>query len=207
MKMKKLLFILVLFSLTLQVQAQIRLGFKGGLNMSKLKTDDFETTEYRIHNPGKFKTGFHVGMLVRASLFGMYMQPELVYTVLRSETEVYDLLNPGDPQIAQLQVGRLDIPVIAGGKFGPVRLGLGPVASFNLQSRSQVEDITEYVRDLKAMTIGYQAAAGVDGSNFAFEIRYEGNLSKLSDEIDVGGQTLKTDTRASQIIFSLALIF
>ena len=205
--MKKVCIIGLLLSLAITGHSQVKLGIKGGLNFTKFNADVLETADYRLTTYDGRKAGFHIGIFSRFDLFGLFVQPEMIYTVLRSETAVYDLASQTDVDAAQVQISRLDIPALVGAKVGPVRLGAGPVASFNLTNRSQLEDITGYVEDLKAASVGYQAGAGINLLSFTVDVRYEGNLSKLGDSMEIGGQDIHFDRRTNQIILSFGLAF
>ena len=175
--------------------------------MSWFKASEIITDDYQLNVAGGTKLGYHIGLFTRVSFLGLFAQPELLYTTLRSETDVYDIVNQVELEPVQQQVGRIDVPAIIGGKIGPARLGLGPVASIIVLNRSELEDLTNYKEKLKAATIGYQAGVGFDVSSFSIDIRYEGNLSKLGDSVDLGDNKVNFDKRAKQIIFSLGLSF
>jgi len=206
--MKKILFTCFLILLPFHLFSQLRVGLKGGVNLSWFRAKEILTDEYQLNISGASKTGYHIGLFTRVSFLGLFVQPELLYTALRCETKVYDLVNQHDLEPAQQQVGRIDIPAIVGGKIGPVRLGLGPVASVIVLNRTELEDIIPgYKEKLKAATFGFQTGVGFDVSNFSIDIRYEGNISKLGDSVDLGTQKVNFDKRARQLIFSLGLSF
>ena len=131
------------------------LGVKGGLNSTKLKMKDVAKTAIKDAN-GKETTktismeeatsdlGFHVGGFARINALVMFVQPEIYYTNMSSHIKISteDVLSSTsiEPETADVKNHRIDIPVIVGAKFGPARLGLGPVASFNLKSETKVSD-------------------------------------------------------------------
>ena len=205
--MKKVIILGILLSFTVISFSQVNVGIKGGLNFSKFSADDLETADYRLSTFDGRKTGYHIGIFLRADLFGMFVQPEMLYTVIRSETQVINLASQTELDPAQVQISRFDIPVLVGVTLGPVRLGAGPVASFNLTNRSQLENVTGYIADIKKAGVGYQVGAGTSLLSFTIDLRYEGNLSKLGDSIEVGGQDIIFDRRTNQVILSLGLSF
>lgn len=205
--MKKILFSCLLILLPFHLFSQLKVGLKGGLNMSWFRAREILTDDYQLNISDASMLGYHIGLFARVSFLGLYAQPELLYTALRCETEVYDLLNQNDLEPVQQQIGRIDVPVIVGGRIGPARLGLGPVASVVVLNRSELEVMTGYKEKLKAAAVGYQAGVGFDVSNFSIDLRYEGNLSKLGDSVDLGTQKVNFDKRARQLILSLGLSF
>jgi len=205
--MKKLLILGIFLSLAMFSYSQLNVGIKGGLNFTKFYAEDLETADYRLSTFDGRKTGYHIGIFVRADLFGVFVQPEMLYTVIRSETQVINLADQTELEPAQIQISRFDIPALVGVNLGPVRLGAGPVVSFNVTNRSQLEDVTGYVADIKKVSLGYLVGAGFDFLSFTVDLRYEGNLSKLGDSIDIGGQPVSFDRRTNQVILSLGLSF
>jgi hypothetical protein len=203
--MKRLTLISVFCLLSYAVFAQLNLGVKGGLNLTNISTDML-AGDYQIEsNPGS-QIGYHFGGLLRVSLFGMYVQPELVFTSVAAEYTVTDQITQL-PEFAKQRIGRVDIPLLIGAKLGSLRLGVGPVASIIVSDKNELTDITGYETSLKSATFGYQLGLGLNIWKVGFDIRYEGNLSKLGDQINVGGQPINFDSRARQIIFSLSYEF
>ena len=203
--MKRIFLLALGTMMALALNAQLEFGLKGGLNLTNIKTD-MRAGDYQItSNPGS-KLGYHFGGFMRASLFGIYLQPELVFTSVASEYSVKDI-NTSVNQVASQRIGRVDLPVIVGAKLGNLRLGLGPVGSVIISDKSELKDITGYEAKLRSATFGYQVGVGLDVWKAGIDIRYEGNLSRLGDEIVVGGQPVKFDSRAQQVVFSLSYRF
>jgi hypothetical protein len=203
--MKRITLLAAFCLLGLSAFSQLEFGVKGGLNLTNIMLD-METVDYKIKsNPGS-QIGYHVGGLMRASLFGIFFQPELVFTSIATEYTVTDL-NTTIDEIAKQRIGRIDIPLLFGAKLGTLRLGVGPIASFIVSNETNLSDLTGYETTLKSATIGYQLAAGLDIWKVGLDIRYEGNLSQLGDHIEVGGQQVNFDSRAKQVILSVSYIF
>ena len=203
--MKKKLLLAILGMLTTVVHAQIDLGIKGGLNMTNIKTDTW-AGDYQITSQSRSRLGYHAGVFLHAALFGVFIQPELVFTSVASEFTVTDV-NTSVEQLAHQRIGRIDAPVLVGAKLGNLRLALGPVGSIIVSDHNELTDITGYETKVKSATIGYQVGVGLDIWKAGIDIRYEGNLSKLGDHIVVGGEAIKFDSRAKQVIFSLSYRF
>ena len=203
--MKRITLISVFCLLSYSLFSQIDLGIKGGLNLTNISMD-MEAGDFQIVSNPRSQIGYHFGGLVRVSLFGVFIQPELVFTSIATEYTVTDLATT-IPELASQRIGRVDVPVILGVRLGNMRLGLGPVASVIVSDQNDLTVITGYETSLKSATFGYQVGGGFDIWKLGLDIRYEGNLSKLGDQIHVGGQPVNFDTRARQIIFSLSYSF
>jgi hypothetical protein len=203
--MKRIILLTCILAAAFAVNAQLDFGVKGGLNLTNIKTDT-RAGDYQItSNPGS-KLGYHAGGFMRVSLLGLYIQPELVFTSVATDYSVKDL-NTSVNRIASQRIGRVDLPVLIGARLGTLRLGLGPVGSVIISDKSELKDITGYDAKLKSATFGYQVGVGLDVWKAGLDLRYEGNLSKLGDEIMVAGQPVKFDSRAKQVIFSLSFRF
>lgn len=203
--MKKITSVAAFCLLAYAASAQLEFGVKGGLNLTNIKTD-LVAGDYQICSDPASKIGYHVGGFMRASLFGIYIQPELVFTSIASEFTITDV-NTSIEDIAEQRIGRVDVPVIVGARLGTLRFGVGPVASVIVSDKNDLKEITGYETSLKSATIGYQLGVGLDIWKAGLDIRYEGNLSKLGDRIVVGGQDINFDSRANQVIFSLSFRF
>jgi hypothetical protein len=103
---------------------------------------------------------------------------------------------------------------MVGWKFGPAKIYLGPVATFNLSEQDGLKDqISEWTSEsvdnsINKAVFGYQAGVGLDIFKFAtFDVKYEGNLSKFGEGVVIAGQERKFDQRNPQWIFSLGIFF
>lgn len=199
------------------------LGIKGGLNSSKIKmkdvvatvdTKDGQKAEVMMEDASS-GLGFHIGGFVRVNALAVFIQPEVYYTNMSSNIKI----SPRDGKVSKDETDivknhRIDIPVIVGAKFGPARLGLGPVASFNLKSDAKVSD--EYKETFgkglenakNTAVFSLQVGAGLDIlKKLTLDLRYEFGLSKLGDEVTIGGKPYKTSQRANSFIASIGWMF
>ena len=206
--MKKIILISSMAILFLNSSAQMQVGIKGGLNISNIKASEILTDDYRINPAASGNLGYHIGGFMRASLVGIFIQPELYFSSIANEFNVEDISGTGTTeQLVKQKIGRMDVPVLVGVKLGTFRLGLGPVGSIIVSDKSDLTDITGYEATLKSATFGYQLGAGLDIWKLGIDLRYEGGLTKLGDQLDIGGHTINLDNRVRQIIISLAINF
>ena len=221
--MKRILLVFsALFLIVLTSNAQfIRFGAKGGVSSSTVKMDrttfsTLESAQQFVVEQGDSKLGIHFGLFGRIQAFGVFIQPEVLVTQSKGEVILTDVTNSASPvkYFKNQTFNKIDVPIIVGKKFGPARLGLGPVASFMLSEKeglkSQLAATTEQAveSNFKNATFGYQVGAGLDIFKFAtFDVRYEGNLSKLGEGVKIGSRNYNFDQRNSQWIFSLGIFF
>ncbi|MDX5337740.1 MAG: PorT family protein [Cyclobacteriaceae bacterium] len=194
--MKKLFIALVLVLGTTQAFSQNGIGLKAGLSSTKL---DFNSKEFV---PADAQTGYHVGLFGRFGGAGFFVQPELLFTQTSGEFAYIPGGASGGtpPENYKAEFNRLDIPVMVGFRmFKVVRLMAGPIASVNINSKLENSVDTVQEADFKEATFGYQAGLGVDLGNLSIEGKYEGGLSKVTDNI---GQN-STDNRINQWVLSV----
>jgi len=190
--------------------SQVRFGIRGGVNASFLKSSDVVTTDdYRIEIPHTSMLGYHAGLVSQIQLFNLFLQPELLYTATRNNIDIYDLKsgNPDEANESVQKLSRIDVPILLGYKFKAFKMGVGPVVTFIINEDSDLHSITSYDLQLKKATVGFQAGIGLDVGQFAFDLKYEGSLTKLGDGIEIGGNEMTFDSRQNQFIFSVGLLF
>jgi hypothetical protein len=201
----KISVIVVLFFLCAGSFAQIKLGFRAGLNVSSIKSDNVSVNSVSLESVSNSIAGYHFGVVCQIAFLGYYLQPELLFTRTGGQIRVNDGVNIN--QLVDQKFSRFDIPVIFGKKFGPLRLGLGPVFSTILSAKSELSSLQGYDDEFKKATIGYQLDLGLDIWKIGFDVKYEGNLSKLGDGINILGTHRSFDSRAHQFIFGAAYYF
>lgn len=214
--MKKIFLLALIVCLTagMATAQLVKFGVKGGLNFSKLKFDDVSNvvsgaSEYSLMEDESFQS-FHVGVMTRINVFNMYIQPELYFNTSGGKVLVEDMSGTTTlSEVRQIKYNKIDVPVLLGMKFGPLRVNAGPVASIMLSESNEIEDIIPEMESMsKSASIGYQAGLGLDFLKFfTLDYRYEGSLSKWGDKISVGGTDYAFDSRGSMHLVSLGIFF
>lgn len=172
---KYVLSIALLMAVAIGAKAQFNLGIKGGVNFSKINTDNLNEST---------KTGYQAGLFAR---FGgpLYLQPELYLGSRGGKFETSDNNFKGDVRFTTL-----NLPVLIGGRIAGtdkvnLRIMAGPIYSYNLNKHQSFADnfngAYNDFGDYKKSTLGYQAGAGVDIGAITADLRYEGNLTKIND--------------------------
>lgn len=197
--MKKLAILTIaLFSLGLNAQ-ELDGGLKAGVNFIDVNVDDFDPGQaYETLESDNRGVGYHAGVYFRFRLAGLFIQPEFVYTQMHQTLTAHS--SGPETRDVKINFNRFDIPMLVGLNAGPLRLGAGPVASFNLNARTDL-----FNENLRNATWGYQVGVGFDISPISIDARYEGPFSNTADRVVIDGETFVTDARANQIILSLGL--
>jgi hypothetical protein len=175
-------------------------------------------------SPSSYEMGFHFGAFARLKILGVFLQPELIF----SQTNAALDLNPegfdasklaNQVTSSKITYNNFDVPVMLGVKLGPAHLCAGPVATFKLSSG--FDDATkEFLKEIeseedldvftvtKNATFGAQVGAGLTIlKKVTVDVRYEFGLSKLGDQVTLGGKSFNTDQRGSQFIGSVGIMF
>jgi len=216
--MKRVILISLVVLVSLPAFSQIKFGLKAGVSTTNLSMADIKTvtsgnTTYTVDAVTSAKYGFHGGAFVRLSLFGIYLQPELLFS---TRTNEYTISNTTNLQsvtsyTAKQSFNKLDVPVMLGLKLGALRINAGPVGSLLINSPKALIKDPDYKNNYNKMTIGYQAGVGFDIFNIlTFDLRYEGSLKKYQNQIQslAGNKTkFNLDDRPNAFVFSLGLMF
>ncbi|MCF8336086.1 MAG: PorT family protein [Bacteroidales bacterium] len=220
--MKKVYIILFLMVIALPgVFGQLQFGVKGGIVSSSTSLDtritnlpqnqdiNYDALEMEAMES---KVGFQAGFFGRISLASLYVQPELLFTSTGSKvkvTEVYESSTQENVETVKNQeFKKIDIPLMAGFKFGPARIQAGPVGSIMLDHQSAIEAATNYKEEFNGATWGYQVGVGLDLFNaLTLDAKYEGSLSKLGERVKIGDKAYSIDNRPNQYVVTLGIFF
>ena len=208
----KIKLIVLLFCAFLSVNAfsQLKFGVTAGISSSTIKASDFITSDnkYLVETLGNSKVGLQGGLVAHIALGGFFIRPQMLLVYTGGEIQINDLVNK-TKSVKTQHFTKLDIPVIVGSKIGPLRVGIGPVASIILSKPSDAWDVSYSNAKSKynSATFGFQADAGLDILKFGFDVKYEGNLSKLGSGMDIGGHNYNFDSRNRQWIFAVSMYF
>lgn len=214
--MKKLFALILIVIVSVPAFSQIKFGLKAGVSTTSLSMPSVATitsgsTTYTVNGITSAKYGFHGGAFVRLTLFGVYIQPELLFSTRTNEYTVSNVTNQASPvsYVAKQTFNKLDIPVMVGFKLGPIRLNAGPSGSLLINSPKSLITNPDYKNNYNRMTFGYQAGVGFDLLGLlTFDVRYEGSLKKYQNQIqNLTGTKYNLDDRPNAFLFSVGLMF
>lgn len=204
--MKKLFAVLLAVLLAIPAFSQVKFGIKAGASTTTVPTYDVTTGNTTIEALEDASWGFHAGIFLRAGLGPVYLQPEVVFT---TNTYSYNVQTSSVAEIFDQRFNRLEIPVLVGLKFGPVRLNVGPSATVPIGSPENLVNDPNFDRLYRGTTFGYQAGIGVDIFNtITLDARYRGSLAqRFGDNVQIGGADFRLDDRQPSILLSLGIMF
>ncbi|MDR6941750.1 porin family protein [Mucilaginibacter pocheonensis] len=165
----------LLIAVSIGAKAQVSLGIKGGVNFSKISTDNLKESTL---------TGYQAGLFARVGN-SLYFQPELYLSSTGGKFESSD--NNQDFS-GKVRFTNLNVPLLIGKSFGEkdlnFRIMAGPIYTYQLDRSENfsgnLSGAYADFGDYKKSTLGYQVGAGVDISAITVDLRYEGGLTKVN---------------------------
>ncbi len=186
--MKKLYFIVFLFSLTANnIKAQeLEFGIKGGLSGSKLSLSQPQGSlpTYTFESNNTINVGAY-GRFV-FPFAGIYIQPEFIFNSRASNFKVFT-----EPAFYH-KANYIDVPVLLGFRFLKiVRVYGGP--NFQILTK-QVTEIPsnnlDYVKkDLSKQSTGYQLGVGADLARLRLDLKWDFNNGSMGTPFTYKGDT------------------
>lgn len=190
--------LIVLFLYAASGISQISLGVRGGIYSTRIK--DLNEGDYDIEFNGIPKMGYHVGIITQFEIGPVLIQPELLYCDIRNDIEK-------GQELTELEIKKIDLPVMLGYKLAALKIMAGPVVSFVIDDTGDLPAYAGYELLLEQATIGYQVGFGFDVSRLSLDFKYEGGLSQWFDSININGNVTEFDARPNQFLFSIGLFF
>jgi hypothetical protein len=203
--MKKTLAVLLVALLALPAFSQLKFGIKAGASTNTVPEYNSTTGSTTITSLKNAAWGYHAGIFLRGELGPVYLQPEAYFASNTYEYTVSSTVN----SVLKQSFNRLEIPVLIGLKFGPLRLNAGPTASVPIGTPKALVNDPNFNDLYRGTTFGYQAGLGIDILNtLTLDARYGGSLSgRFGDAVNIGGTSFRLDSRQPALIFSLGIMF
>jgi len=208
--MRKTILTFTLMTLVLSTFAQLpfAIGIKGGINSTKITTDNYSVGNFNYANfKSDAKSGYNLGVFARLGT-KVYLQPELLYCVRKGEST-------SGTANQKLDLKTIQVPILLGFKLidlklASIRAFTGPAMSFPMKSsKVTYEGVTTGLYDTenyKSNIWDWQLGAGVDVGMITLDCRYEWGLSKTSDG-NVNTTSPSFVNKGNTLTFSLGFKF
>lgn len=196
--MKKYL-IIIFCVLSVQSFSQLDLGPRVGLGTV---FTNIESTSNDIES-GDADFGFSIGAFARIGGPKFKVMPELLYSTSTTNINFED--ENGVDQVMESELNQIDVPInLIMKPVGFLSLQGGLIGSILVDSEDKIGDRTEEAfKNYKDFTFGFQAGAGLELGNFLIDLRYEGNLSNISESDSALG--IPFDERKNMVKASLGI--
>ena len=208
--------ILLLFSFIVSF-GQVNFGLRGGINTLQVDKNSQISPVSQLASQivnlviEQTKTGIAAGAFLQVKVWKILIQPELLFSETRLNYNVTFI----DPNAAQNILNEIkseksqfiDIPLLVGMKFGPVRLHIGPSAHLYISSTSELLEYENYEEKFKNASYSWVADIGLDYKKFLFDVRYEGNFSAVGSQFVIDGQPYSLDSTPGRWLFTAGIYF
>ena len=170
------------FSASAQIMGPINFGIKAGVI-----TDNIEILKGNKIGEGLMSDatlGWQVGLVSRVNLPMFHIQPEILFNMHRYDLE--SNADGGNISQAEVKLNTVDVPIMLGLRLLMLRFQAGPV--FNLMTETKVKNNRgeSYFVDIDRPSVSFAAGVGVDIWKFNIDARYNGNFSKVRQDIQIG---------------------
>jgi hypothetical protein len=200
--MKKFLLTATLLAFTSSIFAQtFNIGLKAGINSGTITTDSPNFSGYSFSNfKSDVKNGFNIGGFARLGFTKWYIQPELLYSVRKGNTDL-NVANSGGTGLTSglysqsVNVNSIQVPILLGYKLldlklVSLRVFTGPAMSVILNNSSiklsnssgvAVDPSLYNPNTFKNNVWNWQLGGGVDVGPLVLDARYEWGLTNVSE--------------------------
>jgi hypothetical protein len=210
--MKTIILSLLCIGCTFVGTAQLEVGVRAGVSSMDLADNLVITllTEQGLVSisPTDADYGFHFGLYTRLSIAGFYIEPALLFNSSSVTYKVREVSEDGVLETLRAESYRdIDIPFVVGVKKSIFRFYGGPVASFHLDSTSDLVSIDGYRQNFDSSTFGFRVGVGLDIWRVRLDLGYEGSLSRFGDHVNIGGRDFAFDDQPGRLLGSVGVKF
>ena len=211
--MKKMIFLALALCMTYFAQAQVKFGVRAGLSTTDVSPNELlvmsgESWDQLKLSVKEANYGVHFGLVTQIQIKRFFLQPELLFTSNNTDFQVTEFKNgTAFESIRNESYQYLDFPIMAGLKFGPLRLQGGPVGHVFLDSKSELLDIDGIRTNFDKMQWGWQAGVGLDIWKFMVDVKYEGQFNNYGDHLIINDDPYRFDEKAGRFVATLGFTF
>lgn len=199
--MKKIILAITLLTFTSSIYSQtLDFGIKGGINSQKITTDSYKGVSGYTFSDFKSdaKMGFNIGAFARVGGKKLYLQPELLYSIRKGNTNLTLEASTGSlttgAYTQAFDIKSVQVPLLLGYKLidlklASVRVFTGPAMSvilknseINLSHLGAIVPASDYdPKTFKNNVWDWQLGGGVDVGPLVVDVRYSWGLTNVSD--------------------------
>ena len=207
-------FILLLGTLVVFIQtasSQVWLGVRGGVTTTDVTLEDFRILDGNgVENFAlaleDARYGVQGGLMLQMQFGRFLVQPELLLHSNSAKYQIVDFAN-ADTILFDEKYQYLDIPLLFGYRFKPVRLHAGPVGHLYLSSVTDLDDFEGYSEAFDKLTLGWQAGIGIDLWRLMIDLRYEGNFTDFGSHFRFFNRDYAFSNTPNRFLFTLGFRF
>lgn len=213
---RRIAFFLPLLFLPLLTFAQVEFGLKAGISTGSLQgksynlfgADGREILRFDLEDSDY---GFQFGALLRIPLTAkLTLQPEVTLNSAKTTFRYEDLSNSSEPrdQVFKERYNDVNVPLLLSYQLlGPLRLQAGPVGHFFVSSSGDLKEQEGIDRTFETFNMGYALGGALDLGPLTVDVRYDGNLGKYGETLQIDGNDIDIDQAPKRWIGSVAIRF
>ncbi len=205
---------LIVFVLLINYSAKaiFSYGLTGGVNFCSLGDVEVNFGDYKLFGEPDNYFGFHLGATSKIQLNSLFIQPDLLFSSVGSFLRLEEVLDEPDfdrREYFSAKFYKIDVPVMLGYQFGPIRVFAGPSYSLTFGKTNDYNEGTlevPFEQSVNTSSLGYQFGAGLGLGNLILDIKYEGGITDFGNTVTIGDITKSFETRPRQVILSIGLL-
>lgn len=210
---KTILAMFVLASAAQLVTAQndFKWGARLGLSTSEINVEEISVSEGARDFGLAVKDanyGIHFGLFAKLPLGSFFLQPEIVFNSNSVDFRVDSVSGSDVGGVFKEKYQYVDIPIVLGYKFGPLRPQIGLVGHVFINSSNGLKEaFEEYRPSFDEFTFGWQGGIGLELGRIIIDLKYEGNFQKFGEHIQIGDNQYNFSDSPSRLIASVGIAF
>jgi hypothetical protein len=200
-----------LFQFAVAQDNDFKWGARIGLSTSEINVDEIDIKEGTqdfglIVKDANY--GIHIGAFAKIPLGSFFLQPEIVFNSSSVDFRVDSISGSDVGTVFKEKYQYVDIPVMLGYKFGPLRPQIGFVGHVFINSSEGLKEaFDDYQPNFDEFTFGWQGGVGLELGKVIIDLKYEGNFKKFGQHIQIGDTQYTFSESPSRLIVSLGIAF
>ncbi len=203
--------ILLLSFLVSAVQAQVEFGVKAGLSTQSLQGEQLRLNGDGIDNLlltlEDAAYGIQAGIFFRFPLSEkVFLQPEITFNSTSANFRLNDP-DQNETFVFTEKYNDINIPLLLGYKLGFLRLQVGPVGHFYLDSNSDLTEREGWNEVFNTFNLGYALGGAIDIGQLTIDLRHDGNFSEFGQTFTFMGDEYAVDQAPKRWIATIGYRF
>lgn len=210
MKYLLLTFTCIIFSLSLNAQSKYGVRAEYGFTSNQHEKQIVMSSNHSIDNVVDILSlgnSSSVGLFSQHKFGFLFVQPEVLYTTYTNKYAVkaYDIEIRGKNMIIEETFQNIEVPVTAGINLGNLRLGFGPIFSYNFKTDSDFLSLENTRVNKSKLLTAFSAGIGYDYRNFHLDLKYVNGFNSVTEHISFDNAKYDLKSTLNRIKLGIAI--
>lgn len=210
MKHLFLTFTCIIFAISLNAQAKYGIRGEYGFTSNQHEKQIVMSSYNAIDNVVDIQSlgnSSSVGLFSQFKFGFLFVQPEVLYTVYTNKYAVkaYDIETREKSLTINEKFQNIEMPITAGVNVGNMRLGFGPIFSYNLKNESDFTNLENVSVNNSKLLSAFSASFGYDYRNFHFDLRYVNGFNSVTEHISFDNAKYDLKSTLNRIKLGVAI--